>query len=57
MGILEQQAQKFWTLMQNFKHGPNPLSKSYAKEIELPTLAAQTDWERLQQRIEKEISQ
>lgn len=56
MGILEQEAMSFWTLMQKMKHGPTLLSKSYAKEIELPTLAARTESERLQQRITKEIS-
>lgn len=56
MGVLEQETQSFWESMQKLKHGSSLLSKGFAKEIELPTLAAKTDSERLQQRIEKELS-
>lgn len=56
MGVLEQQAMSFWTIMQKLKHGVSPLTRMYAKESELPTLAAQTDSERLQNLINKEIT-
>jgi hypothetical protein len=56
MGILEQEAYSFWESMQKLKHGESVLSKSFAREIELPQLALRTNSERLQQRIEQELS-
>lgn len=57
MGVLEQEAYSFWESMQKLKHGDSVLSKAFAKEIELPQLALRTESERLQQRIEQELSQ
>lgn len=43
--------------MQKMKGAPYPVSRAFAKESELPTLAAQTKNEKLKARIYKEIEQ
>lgn len=57
MGRLEQDASKFWKLMQKMKHSPHALSRGFAKDNELPTLAATTYFPKLAARIQKEIAQ
>lgn len=56
MGPLEKQAFKFWSLMQQLKQAQFPVVSEYARSIELPTLAASTEWPLLAERIEKELS-
>lgn len=56
MGRLEQDASKFWKLMQKMRHSPFELSKGFARENELPTLAATTCFPKLAARIHREIN-
>lgn len=57
MAKLEEHALKFWKLMQKWKHNPIPLSKAFAEEIELPTLAAETPYPKLSSRIYRELGE
>ena len=57
MSQLEQHALKFWKLMQKMKGSPLPLSQVFARENELPTLAATTPFPKLQARIYREIDE
>lgn len=54
MNPLEKDSLKFWTLMQEAKHGPL-MSQSLARDIQLPELADATFFPKLAQRIDREL--
>lgn len=55
MTQLEEHAMRFWRSMQKLKHGLSPLSRAFARENELPTLAATTPFPKIEYRIYREI--
>lgn len=52
---LEQDALKFWKLMGTMRNSPHAISRTFAKQNELPTLAATTSSDKLAARIHREI--
>ncbi len=54
MTLLEDHAKRFWTSMQKLKSN-RPLSVTFARETELPTLRAVTPFNHIKIRITKEL--
>lgn len=52
---LMKDALTYWTLMQELRHSDLPLTRAFARENRLPTLAASTEYPRISQRIYNEL--
>lgn len=55
MTLLEEHTLRFWTLMRHWKRSGFVVTANYAKENELPTLAARTPFKSISNRISKEL--